>query len=299
MSDLSHLVETLRPVLDLPADDRIQHLRQQPHWIGYTHSKRILEKLEDLFQYPRVDRMPNLLIVGETNNGKTMIASRFQRLHPAADNVNGERHVVPVLLIQAPPSPDESRFYGAILDALGVPYKPRGFVEEKQYKVLHMLRTVQLRVLIIDEIHHILAGHSAKQRHFLNVLKYLGNELKIPLVGVGTMDALRAIQTDPQMVNRFEPVALPRWEMNRDFQMLLASFERILPLREQSLLAEPKMAAKLLALSEGTIGDLFALLVAATVRAIRIGAERIDEDVLAKIDWIAPSARRRAIETLT
>jgi len=299
MSDLSHLVETLRPVLDLPADDRIQHLRQQPHWIGYTHSKRILEKLEDLFQYPRVDRMPNLLIVGETNNGKTMIASRFQRLHPAADNVNGERHVVPVLLIQAPPSPDESRFYGAILDALGVPYKPRGFVEEKQYKVLHMLRTVQLRVLIIDEIHHILAGHSAKQCHFLNVLKYLGNELKIPLVGVGTMDALRAIQTDPQMVNRFEPVALPRWEMNRDFQMLLASFERILPLREQSLLAEPKMAAKLLALSEGTIGDLFALLVAATVRAIRIGAERIDEDVLAKIDWIAPSARRRAIETLT
>ena len=258
MSDLSHLVETLRPVLDLPADDRIQHLRQQPHWIGYTRSKRILEKLEDLFQYPRVDRMPNLLIVGETNNGKTMIASRFQRLHPAADNVNGERHVVPVLLIQAPPSPDESRFYGAILDALGVPYKPRGFVEEKQYKVLHMLRTVQLRVLIIDEIHHILAGHIAKQRHFLNVLKYLGNELKIPLVGVGTMDALRAIQTDPQMVNRFEPVALPRWEMNRDFQMLLASFERILPLREQSLLAEPKMAAKLLALSEGTIGDLFA-----------------------------------------
>jgi hypothetical protein len=288
------LAETLRPVLELPADDRIRHLRQQPHWIGYTHSKRILEKLEDLFHYPRVDRMPNLLIVGETNNGKTMIASRFQRQHP-----DGGGHVVPVLLIQAPPSPDESRFYGAILDALGVPFKPRGYVEEKQYKVLQLLQTIQLRVLIIDEIHHILAGHIAKQRHFLNVLKYLGNELKIPLVGVGTMDALRAIQTDPQMVNRFEPVALPRWEMNRDFQMLLASFERILPLRERSLLAEPKMAAKLLALSEGTIGDLFALLVAATVRAIRSGAERIDEALLAKIDWIAPSARRRAIEKLT
>jgi hypothetical protein len=151
----------------------------------------------------------------------------------------------------------------------------------------------------IDEIHHILAGHIAKQRHFLNVLKYLGNELKIPLVGVGTIDALRAIQTDPQMVNRFEPVALPRWEMNRDFQTLLASFERILPLRQPSLLAEPVLAAKLLALSEGTIGELFALLVAATVRAIRCGAERIDEGVLASIDWIAPSTRRRAIEKLT
>jgi hypothetical protein len=28
--------------------------------------------------------------VGETNNGKTMIASRFQRLHPAADNARGD-----------------------------------------------------------------------------------------------------------------------------------------------------------------------------------------------------------------
>ncbi len=127
MSDLSHLGETLRPVLELPADERIQQLRQ-PHWIGYTRSKRILEKLEDLFQYPRVDRMPNLLIVGETNNGKTMIATRFQRLHPAADDANGKHDTVPVLHIQAPPAPDESRFYGAILEALGVPYKPRGSV---------------------------------------------------------------------------------------------------------------------------------------------------------------------------
>ena len=29
-------------------------------------------------------------------------------------------------------------------------------------------------------------------RHFLNVLKYLGNELKIPLVGVGTGEWRRA-----------------------------------------------------------------------------------------------------------
>lgn len=298
MSDLSHLGETVRPVVALPADERIQQLRQ-PHWIGYTRSKRILEKLEDLFRYPRVDRMPNLLMVGETNNGKTRIASRFQRLHARTDNDNAKDDIIPVLLIQAPPTPDESRFYGAIWEALKVPYKPRGSVEEKQMKVLHSLQAIQLRVLIIDEIHHILAGHIAKQRHFLNVLKYLGNELKIPLVGVGTIDALRAIQTDPQMVSRFEPVALPRWEMTRDFQMLLVSFERILPLRHPSFLAEPALAAKLLALSEGTIGELFSLLIAATVHAIRSGAERIDEGVLGKIDWIAPSARRRAIEKLT
>jgi hypothetical protein len=89
MSDLSHLDEALHSVVELSVDERIQRVRQ-PHWIGYTRSKRIFDKLEDLFCYPCVDRMPNLLIVGETNNGKTMIASRFQRLHPAADNARGD-----------------------------------------------------------------------------------------------------------------------------------------------------------------------------------------------------------------
>jgi hypothetical protein len=187
MSNLAHLDEALHSVVELPADERIQRVRQ-PHWIGYTRSKRILEKLVDLLSYPRVDRMPNLLIVGETNNGKTMIASRFQRLHPASDEANGDHALVPVLLVQAPPVPDESRFYGAILEGLGAPYKPRGSVLEKQVQVLHLLRGIQLRMLVIDEIHHILAGHIAKQRQFLNVLKHLGNELRIPLVGVGTIE---------------------------------------------------------------------------------------------------------------
>ena len=69
-------------------------------------------------------------------------------------------------------------------------------------------------MLIIDEIHHILAGNLNRQKGFLNVIKYLGNELEIPVVGVGTRDAYRAIQTDPQLANRFEPAVLPRWELD-------------------------------------------------------------------------------------
>ena len=62
MSGFAHLNEAVRAVAVLPAEERIQRLRQ-PHWIGYTRSKRILGQLEDLLQHPRVHRMPNLLIV--------------------------------------------------------------------------------------------------------------------------------------------------------------------------------------------------------------------------------------------
>jgi GTPase SAR1 family protein len=55
--------------------------------------------------------MPHLLIVGDTNAGKTLLANRFVQVHPADDNPAGEAAIVPVLAIQWPPGPDEGRFY--------------------------------------------------------------------------------------------------------------------------------------------------------------------------------------------
>jgi Bacterial TniB protein len=297
MGDGGHLHAAAREALTLPPAARIDHMRR-PRWIGYTRAKQLLDKLDDLLTHPKTHRMPNLLIVGDTNAGKTMLANRFVQLHPADDNTEGEAVIVPVLAIQAPPGPDEGRFYNAILEALFAPYNPRERVAQKQIQVLRILKGIGLRMLIIDEVHNVLTGPVNKQRQFLNVLKYLGNDLQIPLVGLGTKEALRAIQADTQLANRFEPAALPRWQLNQELQMLLASFERVLPLRKPSRLADEQMARKLLALSEGSLGELAVLLTSAAVYAVQSGAERIDEQVLAAIDWVPPSERRRRAERL-
>jgi Bacterial TniB protein len=126
----------------------------------------------------------------------------------------------------------------------------------------------------------------------------MANDLRIPLIAVGTVDAVRAIQADPQLANRFEPLPLPTWELNREFQTLLASFERTLPLRRPSLLAQERLAAKLLSMSEGTIGELSRLLIAAASEAIRGGQERIDEATLRRLNWQPPSERKRRAEGL-
>ena len=80
--------------------------------------------------------------------------------------------------------------------------------------------------------------------------------------------------------------------------MLLASFEQVLPLRKASRLADEQMARKLLTLSEGSLGELSVLLTSAAVYAVQSGAERIDEKVLAAIDWVPPSERRHHAERL-
>ncbi len=78
--------------------------------------------------------------------------------------------------------------------------------------------------------------------------------------------------------------------------MLLASFEQTLPLHEPSKLAEERLARKLLALSEGSLGELSMLLCIAALYAVQTGTERIDEKVLAAVDWTPPSERRRRAE---
>ncbi|ABO89170.1 ATPase AAA [Aeromonas salmonicida subsp. salmonicida] len=295
MTTYSHLNDSAIEALALSDRDRILKIRSE-RWIGYPKAKQILAKLEDLLIYPRTHRMPNLLIVGDTNNGKTMLVQRFKNLHPAIDNPSGEGIQAPVILVQAPPVPDEGRFYNAILELLFAPYRPSERVDKKQFQAIKLLRYVGLKVLIIDEIHHILAGNMNRQKAFLNVIKYLGNELQISIIGVGTKDAFRALQTDPQISNRFEPVTLPRWEMDHDFQRLLASFERMLPLKQISNLSQHDMASTLYAMSEGYIGELSRLLSEASVLAIHSGVETISAKILQKVDWTPPSKRKRQLE---
>jgi hypothetical protein len=161
---------------------------------------------------------------------------------------------IPIVAVQAPPLPDERRFYQAILAKVFAPFRPSKTAGNLQFEVVQLLSAVGTKMLIIDEIQHVLAGPMLKQRHFLNVIKYLGNELQIPIVAAGTHDAFNAVQSDPQLSNRFEPVVLRRWTMTDDYLRLLASFEVALPLERPSRLAQVTLARKILALSEGTIG---------------------------------------------
>jgi len=278
----------------LPLDERVRYL-QISRWICYDYAEAILKDLQELLEHPKVLRMPNLLVWGDTNCGKTAIIDRFCQRYPLRQNGEEEADVVPVLYIQAPPIPDECRFYSLILDKLRVPHKTNERADRMICQILKMFPKLGVRMLIVDEIHHILAGNLQKQRAFLNVIKYLGNEALIPIVGVGTISALNALQTDAQLANRFEPRNLPRWRLDTRYRQLLASFEYVLPLAEESNLTEKEMATKLLDMSGGTIGELSKLIRRAAIETIRQGREKISLSLLEEVQWIPPDVRNRPV----
>jgi Bacterial TniB protein len=145
-----------------------------------------------------------------------------------------------------------------------------------------------VRVLIIDELHNVLAGRGDARREFLNLIRFLGNELRIPLVGVGTHEAYLAI--------RSEPFPLPRWQPDAEACSLLASFATSFPLRRPSPIATEEMAAYLLTRSEGTIGELARLLTDAAIAAIDSGEEAINQRTLLQASYLGPTERRRLFE---
>lgn len=296
-AEFSHLGEKAREALALSDEERVQYI-QRNRWIGYQRATKAIAELEALLVHPRSDRMPCKLIVGESNNGKTMIAKRFMKLHPASENPEGDRITAPVLLVNAPPAPDENRFYSNILDAVFAPYRSSDIAGKKYSQVIRTLRNIGTRMLIIDDIHDILAGHLTKQQQMLNAVRLLGKELEMSIVSTGIKTAVRAIQSDIQLRNRFEPIPLPKWQMDDEYLRLLASFERMLPLKRPSALTETSLAAKILGMGEGLLGEIATVLRKAAEHGVRSGAERIDAKVLDKIGWTAPSDRKRVAEGL-
>ncbi|WP_435875952.1 TniB family NTP-binding protein [Nonomuraea wenchangensis] len=293
VADLSHLHESARPVARLPAAERLARVRAD-RWIGYTRATQALDQLNTLLTWPAKQRMPNLLVIGPTNNGKSMIVEKFRRLHPPTSHP--DREEIPVLMVQMPSDPHVARFYTALLTALGAPLRPRQRLAELEQLAVRLLRQAGARMLVIDELHNLLAGRGEARREFLNLLRFLGNELKIPLVGVGTRDAYLAIRSDDQLENRFAPFVLPRWQPDREASTLLASFASAFPLRRPSQLATPEMTDYLLTRSEGTIGELATLLTEAAVAAIESGEEAINQRTLLMASYAGPTERRRKFE---
>jgi hypothetical protein len=294
--DLAHLRPEIRELARLPVPERLARVPAN-RWIGYSRASQAVALLEHLLAHePGRVRPRNLLVIGPTNNGKTVIAEHFLRMHPQHPSVDGEHEVIPVLLVQMPPSPTIGRLYAAVLSGLGMPGTMFGRSPDREAMAMRLLRKVGCRMLLLDELHNLLAASGTRQRELLNLLRYVGNELRIPIACFGTREAYLAIRSDDQLENRFEPFLLPAWEDGPEFGRLLASFEAVLPLCEPSGLGGPAMRAHILRRSEGTIGKVAALLAAAMEAALLAGEERIGRTALETAAYQPPTVRRRLFE---
>ncbi|MBK8183954.1 MAG: TniB family NTP-binding protein [Candidatus Competibacteraceae bacterium] len=285
MSRFQHLDASVVEALDLPKPARVAFC-QADRWIGYTRATQILSQLDQLVGYPKTLRMPNVLVVGRSGNGKSSILERFTHRHPVQETAAGSP-IAPVLLVEMPETPDESKLWSTVLWGLSISHREKDPAALKKRSVKSAMHYAQVRILAIDEFNNLVnAGRAAGD--LLAAIKGLSNELKISVVAAGTQSAINALNSDPQMKSRFEPAVLDRWKLDGEYLRFLASYERLLPLAEPSGLATRELAPKLYGMTGDTLGATVKLLKQAAVSAIESGKERIDAKLLDQVPWVRP-----------
>ena len=277
--NLDHLHTGDWSFLEDSTEERVTRL-YSPKWVAYARGNEALARMGHLLNHPPSGRMPCMLLHGDSNIGKTMIVEKFLRDNPNVCNDLNEVEVRRCVHLQMPAKPSDDKLYAQIVEGLGIqaPINRRGV--DMELLGLRLLHRQPPKMMIIDEVHHLLAGTVREQRQLLNQLKFISNELRIPIVALGTNEALYAMQTDPQIASRFEPFALPKWRESNEFRAFVVSFGRLLPLEKPSLLADKAIIQKLMSLSAGLTGKVTTLLVQAAELAIRQRTECITLDLI-------------------
>lgn len=229
-----------------------------------------------LLEGPRRTRTTGLLVTGEVGSGKTTLAKLIKRTYPVSAGSREE----PVIMITLTGARHMRTVYGRILEALHGPVKADHHTSDRELAALRLLRSVQCRGLIVDEVQDVLAGSLNEQRRTLDGLKYIMNEVQLPIVAMGTPAAAEAFRADKHMEKRFDRLTLPTWTVGPELAALLTSVSRIIPLRRRSHLATGDIMDFLVKEGEGSLHDMMTLVRHAAVQAVLSGSERIVLDDL-------------------
>jgi hypothetical protein len=281
-NDISHLTADAAYWLGENDERRVRAI-QARRWVLYLRAKQVLERLNRLLDHPRGTRMPSVAIYGDSGMGKTMLMKRFRDDHPPSFDLRTGILKTPVLAMEMTSRPGERRFYAELLTLLGAPQRPRADIAQMEQAALRIMEAIGVQVLVIDEVHNILAGTYREQPIVLNTLRFLSNRLQISLVCFGVNEAREAIGGDVQLARRFEQFTLSRWAANEQFETLVTSILRNTPLRKPSVLT-PKSLRRMLQITEGITANIFHMMNSLAVEAVETGAEQVTDEAIER--WV-------------
>ena len=182
--ELPHLQGASKATALQEDSERIAWIRQE-RWIQYARAERVLHGLADLIDDPPRDRMPCLVIYGITGMGKTRIVQKFLRDHRSRFDPSRGKTRLPVVSIQMPPAPTPQDLYEEILIGMGGLFAQRTTASTWRHRIPILAHQLEVRMLVIDEIHAILAGTFRAQRIIWDAIRLLANDLRVPLVCAG------------------------------------------------------------------------------------------------------------------
>ena len=191
MSDITHL-DRLR------AFDRIKNapLFFPAFKIAHDRINAVLEV------YRKTGVIQNLVIVGDSGNGKSTLAQTILRRYPKQSLP--ERDIQPAIYARVPPAATISGAAEAILTGLNDPSPTAGSPTAKTDRICILAKGCGVELLLIDEAQHLYDRGQAKTHyHVGDWIKSLTDRLEIPIVLIGLSRTEHLLQANEQIRRRF------------------------------------------------------------------------------------------------
>jgi Bacterial TniB protein len=246
--------------------------------IHYPAMHSVVTEADWMIHEPRQTRARGLIICADRGNGKTSLA---EMIHKRFRTYN--RSDMPcVLKISMSGVRDSRAVYGRIMEELGSPARISHRLSDREILVQRLLKDVNCRLLILDEVQDIVLGSEREQTRALEGIKMLMNELRLPILAFGTEKAGHGFRSDSHLAARFTEFAMPSWKPDQTLADFLATYERMLPLKKPSGLASFDSVKLLAKVGEGVLGKIVARVRNAALAAIVDGSECVTCELLTK-----------------
>jgi hypothetical protein len=292
MSTYDHLADDVRPLVDLPTAERAQ-LMLADRFIVHDRLKPIMEHIEFLRFASVASRASGLVVYGSPGSGKTMLSRAIARRFPPESATATSAATRPVLAISMTGAREAKTLYNRILAALDCPLCANSTGADRERLVLRLCRAASVKLLVVDEIQDVLTSTPRQQRIALDTIKFLMNELAVPILALGTLEAKAAMEVDEHLNARFQYRELPRWKADGLLANFLNALEPRLPLKRRSCLSAPTLMKALIEVSSGMLDMIVKTTSYAAAHAVEQSIEQITPDLILHAATTPPVAAVR------
>lgn len=283
INDVSFKVQNKNNILRLSKNEKLKYLDDLT--VSYPLMKDIIKVMEECKNSISYSSQPECLsLVGPPRVGKTKIIETFMKKYP--DELTEEGTNKTILYCEVPCPATINGLVSSLLQALGDPfYNKSGRIIHKSFRLEGLLCKCNVKMIILDEVQHLIDSNRKKLIiDSSDWFKILIAKTKIPVVFVGLDYSVQIFTENKQLGSR----VLNRFALNpfkysdKSFRIILHYFDKSLPLKAESNLAQQDIWEYIYIATKGYLGYLKILLKESTKIALENNYSNINMSILAK-----------------
>lgn len=207
-----------------PDDDPLRNFHQD-RFVEYPSATRVLSEFSYVYRLAGNNNRPQQLIfTANPGMGKSALVDTFLERYQIRKSTRSAGRIN-IINIEFGNGVSPKILLSDISKAFGM----SGNAAMTKHDFASLAKRTGLELIIIDEFHNLLFSQKQSLQNSLNLIKWIGNTVKIPFILVGTKEILRVIEYDLQFASRFRGVELVEWKSGRELQNFILSYLSTFP----------------------------------------------------------------------